>query len=85
MSEYFTKTQTISHHLAMIREPIFDRDLVMYALAGLSNNSSYNPFVVAINMSQPKPNFSSFHSQLETFERMTLHQSCIEKDKSISC
>lgn len=41
VNEYIIKAKTISHHLADIDEPIYKRDLVMYALAGLKINSCY--------------------------------------------
>lgn len=82
VSEYIAKAQPISHHLVAVSEPISDHDLVMYALVGLIDNSTYNPFVTTIKMAQPKPNFTSFHSQLETFERMILNHYAIDKDKA---
>lgn len=54
----------------------------MYTLVGMSNNSSYNPFVTTINTMQLKPNFSSFHCQLDTCERIILQRSGIYKDKA---
>lgn len=52
-----------------------------YTLVGLSTNSSYNPFITSINMTNIKPSFSSFHSQLKIYERMLNQQSGIDKKK----
>lgn len=60
------------HHLASVGESFTKRDLVMYALVGLSCNPSYNPFVTSINMILDKPNFSSFQNHLEIYERMII-------------
>lgn len=69
-SKYIYKIHTLSHNLVAIWKPILGYDLVLYALVGLS----YNPLVTSINMMNEKPNFSSFHSQLEIYERMIVQK-----------
>lgn len=71
----------ISHNLAFVGKPISVRDLVMYALDGLSCNPNYNPLVTSINMMHEKPNFSSYCTHLKTYERMILQQIGLDKDR----
>lgn len=80
VTDYILKVCTISHHLATIGEPISQGDLIMHALARLSYNPCYNPFVTSINMMIVKPNLSAFYSQLETYQRMILKHFGIDKD-----
>lgn len=81
ISDYITKAYTLSHYLATIGELVIDKDLMMYALSGLSNNSCYIPFIISMNMMHERPKFILFHSQLVIYEHIINQQSCINKDK----
>lgn len=50
-SDYILKVKTVlADDLAASRDPVFDRDLMIFIVGGLGYNSIYNAFGTCINM-----------------------------------
>lgn len=71
VSQYFIKAKTLAVHLAVIGEPVSDKDFLLYILCGLGLR--YNNFISNIKIWDVKPSINIVQNYLEELEKM-LHK-----------